>query len=76
VVTIDCDACGTRLPMEKAKEALIQTGNNSYHLVDLCPSCLDDQLKKAQSVNDTVGYRQQAAALISLRAGEPLPSRS
>jgi len=75
-VTLDCDVCGTRLDMSKAKEALIETGNNSYHLMDLCPKCLGDQLKRAESVNDTGGFRQQAAALISLPAGEPLPSRS
>ncbi len=67
-VTIDCDECGTRLPIEQAKEALIEEDTNTYHLVDLCPKCLDKQLQGAASVNDTDGYRQQAAALINRKA--------
>jgi hypothetical protein len=68
-VTLDCDKCGTRLPLEQAKEALIKEGENAYHLLDLCPQCLDEQLQNAESVNDTDGFRQQAAALIAPRAG-------
>lgn len=67
-VTIDCDLCGTRLPIEQAKEALIEETANRYHLVDLCPKCLDTQLRAADSVNDAEGYRQRAAALIHLKA--------
>lgn len=67
-VTIDCNMCGTRLPLEQAKEALIEEGPNTYHLMDLCPKCLDSQLQGATSVNDTDGYRQQAAALINRKA--------
>ena len=68
-VTLDCDVCGKRLPLEQAKEVLISQGNNVYHLMDLSAQCLDDQLKNAESVNDADGFRQQAAALISLRDG-------
>jgi hypothetical protein len=69
-VTLDCDLCGKRLPLEQGKEAFIETGHNAYHLLDLCADCLDAQLRNADSVNDTDGYRQQAAALIKLRSGE------
>jgi hypothetical protein len=64
--TVDCDLCGKRVPLERAKEALFETANNSYHLMDLCSSCLDGQLKAAETVNDTSGFRQKAAALIRL----------
>ncbi len=64
--TVDCELCGTRMQLERAKEALFETGNNSYHLMDLCASCLDLQLQRAESVNDTSGFRQKAAALIRL----------
>ncbi len=64
--TVDCELCGNRVTLERAKEALFETGNNAYHLMDLCPDCLDKQLKAAESVNDTSGYRQKAAALIRL----------
>jgi len=74
-ITIDCDLCGTRVPIEQGKEALFENGNNSYHLVDLCSKCLDDHLKAAESVNDTSGYRQRAAALIRL-PGHNVPNRS
>jgi hypothetical protein len=65
-ITVDCRLCDKQVTLEQAKEALFETGNNSYHLMDLCSSCLDTQLKAAESVNDTSGYRQKAAALIRL----------
>ena len=68
-VTIDCGICGERLLLEHGKEVMFQTGSNAYHLMDLCPKCLDAQLKAADSVNDTSGYRQTAAALIKLPGG-------
>lgn len=74
-ISIDCDVCGTRLPLERAKEAMIAEGENVYHLLDLCAACLDDLLKRAESVNDTNGYRQQAAALIRLPQGAEPPQR-
>ena len=67
-VTIACDNCGTRLPLEQAKEVLIEESANKYFLQDLCPKCLDQQLRAADSVNDAEGYRQRAAALIHLKA--------
>lgn len=68
-VTVDCDMCGTRLSLQQAKEALVKQAENSYHVVDLCAHCLDDLLQKADAVNDTDGYRQQAAALITPTEG-------
>ncbi len=65
-VSVDCDVCGTELPLEQAKEALIKRSENSYKVVDLCAQCLDTLLKQADSVNDTEGYRQHAAALIAV----------
>jgi hypothetical protein len=49
---------------------MFETGANAYHVMDLCPSCLDSQLKNAESVNDTTGFRQTAAALIRLPGGK------
>lgn len=74
-ITIDCDLCGARVELERGKEALFETANNAYHLMDLCASCLDAQLQAANSVNDTSGYRQKAAALIKL-PGSSVPSSS
>lgn len=65
-VTVDCDICGTELPLEQAKEALVKRGDNEYKVIDLCAPCLDTLLKQADSVNDTEGYRQRAAALLAL----------
>lgn len=65
-VTVDCDTCGTELALEQAKEALLKQAENQYKVVDLCAQCLDTLLKQADSVNDTEGYRQRAAALIAL----------
>ena len=73
--TVDCALCGARGPLENAKEVLFEIGSNSYHLMDLCKGCLDMQLQAAESVNDTPGYRQRAAALIRLPgAGVPAPT--
>jgi hypothetical protein len=74
-ISVECSLCGEHVPLEKAKEALFETGTNAYHLMDLCPSCLDTQLKAAESINDTSGYRQRAAALIRL-PGTAVPSRT
>ena len=68
-ITVDCQLCRQRVLLEHAKEALFVTGKNAYHLLDLCPRCLDTQLQAAESVNDTSGYRQKAAALIRLPDG-------
>lgn len=71
-ITVDCTLCGDRVPLEHAKEVLFETGQNSYHVMDLCRTCLDAQLQAAESVNDTSGYRQTAAAMIRL-PGPSLP---
>jgi hypothetical protein len=68
-ITVDCQVCRERVSLEHAKEALFETGKNAYHVLDLCPKCLDAQLQAAESVNDTSGYRQRAAALIRLPGG-------
>lgn len=73
--TVDCALCGNRVPLERAKEALFETGSNAYHLMDVCPTCLDGQLQAAESVNDTSGYRQTAAVLIRL-PGSAVPART
>jgi hypothetical protein len=73
-ITVDCGLCGTRMSLEHAKEALFEIGSNSYHAMDLCMTCLDSQLQAAESVNDTSGYRQNAAALIRL-PGSAVPAR-
>jgi hypothetical protein len=53
---------------------LLTQGNNRFHAMDVCAGCLDDMLKDAESVNDTDGFRQRAAALITPRSGE-VPQR-
>jgi hypothetical protein len=74
-ITIDCGLCSQRVAIEHGKEAMFETGPNAYHLMDLCPSCLDDQLRAAESVNDTSGYRQKAAALLRMPDGSvPSPA--
>ena len=73
-ITVDCDLCGEKVALEQAKEALFETGQNAYHVMDLCSGCLDTQLKAAESINDTSGYRQRAAALIRL-PGSSAPRR-
>ena len=74
-ITVDCDVCGKDIPLEQSKEALIkEAAPNAYHLYDLCATCLDEQLQNAENVNDTDGFRQKAAALITPKGGQ-LPAR-
>ena len=73
-ITIDCDVCGARMPLEQGKEALIKQGDNDFHLMDLCKRCLDTQLQNANSVNDANGFRQKAAVLINPKDGQ-IPQR-
>lgn len=74
-VTIECQLCGRKIPLERGKEILFETGLNAYHLMDVCPECLDPVLRQAESINDTGGFRQRAAALVRLPNNEvPSPS--
>ncbi|HVE92514.1 MAG TPA: hypothetical protein VNE62_09495 [Actinomycetota bacterium] len=74
-ITLDCDQCGTRLGLERAKEVLYATQEaNAYHSMDLCADCLDTTLKRAESVNDAEGTRQRVAALVRL-PGNEVPQR-
>jgi hypothetical protein len=75
-ITVDCELCGERMTLERAKEAFFQTGTNAYHLRDLCPRCLDEQLKRAESINDTSGFRQTAAVLMKLPGHEVPDARA
>lgn len=68
-ITVNCEVCGQGVELDRSKEALFQTGNNHYHLMDMCAGCLDDQLKAAESVNDTSGWRKRSAVLIRLPDG-------
>lgn len=69
-ITVDCDLCGERVALDRGKEALFQTGQNAYHLMDLCADCLDGQLEQAETVNDTRGYKKSAAVLLRLPDGQ------
>ncbi|HVL82095.1 MAG TPA: hypothetical protein VM840_10960 [Actinomycetota bacterium] len=69
-ISVNCEICGTTLPLERAKEVLFERDQNSYHVMDLCPTCLDDVLQRSESVNDTNGMRQQAAALVRMPGNE------
>jgi hypothetical protein len=72
-ITVNCDVCRESVVLEHAKEALFETGRNTYTLLDLCPRCLDGQLSEAESINDTRGYRQRAAVLLKL-PGSSVPT--
>lgn len=74
-ITVDCDLCGERIPLDRGKEALFQTGQNAYHLMDLCSGCLDVQLEQAETANDTRGYKKNAAVLLRLPDGQEPPKR-
>ena len=69
-IWLACGSCGRDIEVAQAKEIMFEKGNNSYQVMDVCRTCLDGFLQRAESVNDARGTRQQAAALVRLPGRE------
>jgi hypothetical protein len=68
-----CDACGTAIPDESAKEVIYQVDKLRYRL-ELCHKCLQQEMsgRKPRAIP---GFRKRAALVISIDSIEDLPRR-
>ena len=67
-----CDACGRAVPDQSSKEVLYQVDRVRYRL-ELCPSCLDAEMKRHDGHRGVPGFRKRAAIVIKLSSADDLP---
>jgi hypothetical protein len=67
-----CDACGKAIPDQSVKEVLYQVEKVRYRL-ELCPACLDREMKRHDGHRGVPGFRKRAAILLSIDSVEDLP---
>jgi hypothetical protein len=72
---IICDACGRAIPHQSSKEVLYQVEKLRYRL-ELCPSCLDSEMKRHNGHRGVPGFRKRAAIVIKLSSADDLPGRA
>jgi hypothetical protein len=67
-----CDACGRAIPDQSSKEVLYSVDKTRYRL-ELCPTCLDAELKRHDGHRGVPGFRKRAAIVIRLNSADELP---
>jgi hypothetical protein len=67
-----CDACGRAVADQSSKEVLYSIGRIRYRL-ELCPSCLDAEMKRHDGHRGVPGFRKRAAIVIKLASEDDLP---
>jgi hypothetical protein len=67
-----CDVCGRAVPDQSSKEVLYQIDKTRYRL-ELCPGCLDAEMKRHEGHRGIPGFRKRAAIVIKLDSTEDLP---
>jgi hypothetical protein len=67
-----CDACGRAIPDQSSKEVLYQISKVRYRL-ELCPSCLDAEMKRHDGHRGVPGFRKRAAIVFRLSSADDLP---
>ena len=67
-----CDVCGRAVPDQASKEVLYQIDKVRYRL-ELCPSCLGNEMKRHDGFRGVPGFRKRAAIVIRLNSSEELP---
>ena len=70
-----CDICDKAIPDQSAKEVLYQAGKLRYRL-ELCPSCLDSEMRRHKSHRGIPGFRKRAAIIFPLTSEEDIPRRA
>jgi hypothetical protein len=69
-----CDICDKAVPDQAAKEVLYQAGKLRYRL-ELCPSCLDSEMRRHESHRGIPGFRKRAAIIFPLTSEDDIPRR-
>jgi hypothetical protein len=70
-----CDICDKAIPDQSAKEVLYQAGRYRYRL-ELCPGCLDSEMKRHEGHRGIPGFRKRAAIIFPLASEDDVPRRS
>ena len=66
--TFTCDRCGQTFPKRQMKEAFRQDGNDRERM-ELCPTCLDEVMNEADSVQGIAGEEKRAAVRVDSGEG-------
>jgi len=69
-----CDICRKAIPDQTAKEVLYQVTKLRYRL-ELCPSCLGDEMKRHDGHRGIPGFHKRAAILFAIKSADDLPGR-
>ena len=67
--TFTCDRCGQSFPSRQMKEAFRQDGKERVKM-ELCPTCLDEVMNEAGSVQGIAGDEKRAAVRIDADGGD------
>jgi hypothetical protein len=67
-----CDACGDAIAEQTAKEVLYQVDKLRYRL-ELCPTCLDREMKLRDGHRGIPGMHKRAAIAFSVSSKDDLP---
>ena len=66
--TFTCDRCGESFPSRQMKEAFRQDGQERVKM-ELCPTCLDEVMNEAGTVQGVAGEEKRAAVRIDSDGG-------
>ena len=67
-----CDVCGREVPDRASKEVIYQLDKVRYRF-ELCPTCLDDEMKRHEGRRGIPGFRKRAAIVVSIDSISGLP---
>jgi hypothetical protein len=67
-----CDSCGRAIPDQSSKEVLYNVDRVRYRL-ELCPTCLDAEMRRHDGHRGVPGFRKRAAIVITLKSADELP---
>lgn len=68
-----CDICGQTVADQSVKEAIYQLPRVRFR-VELCPHCLNTELKRFSEHRGIPGFRKRAAVIFSLSSEEDIPT--
>jgi hypothetical protein len=69
-----CDACAQPVAEQTAKEVLYQVEKLRY-LLKLCSTCLDDEMRRHDSLRSIPGMHKRAAIAFTIPSADDLPKR-
>lgn len=67
--TFVCSNCGDEYPLRQVKEVFWEEGRKRLK-EELCPSCLDQRMNRANQVRGIVGQKKAAAIHVNLGSPE------